>query len=106
MMFCRFELSEDEMEDSQPHTLQQNVIDNTERPQLHSCKPRKTPMILHGNAGHFGKYAVLAFLPDIIARFLYEYHDTSYASLGLPSLPQDRIKIHVHGILQPQQVGP
>ena len=33
-------------------------------------------MILHGNAGEMGKYAVLSVLPDKIARFLYEYHDT------------------------------
>jgi len=32
--------------------------------------------ILHGNAGEMGKYAVLSVLPDKIARFLYEYHDT------------------------------
>lgn len=62
-------------------------------------------MILHGNAGQFGKYAVLSVLPDKIARFLYEYHDTSYTSLGLPPLPLDRSSISVHGILQPQQVA-
>ena len=65
-------------------------------------------MILHGNAGYLGKYAVIAFLPDKIACFIYEYHDTSYASLGLPespSLPQDRSRIDVYRILQPQQVG-
>ena len=61
-------------------------------------------MILHGNAGEFGKYAVLPVLPDKIARFLYEYHDTSYTSLGLPPIPLDRSNISVHGILQPQQV--
>ncbi len=33
-------------------------------------------MILHGNAGEMGKYAVLSVLPDKNARFLYEYHDT------------------------------
>ncbi len=33
-------------------------------------------MILHGNAGEMGKYAVLPVLPDKIARFLYEYYDT------------------------------
>ncbi len=33
-------------------------------------------MILHGNAGEMGKYAVLSVLPDKIARFLFEYHDT------------------------------
>jgi hypothetical protein len=47
-------------------------------------------MILHGNAGELGKNTVLSVLPDKIARFLYEYHDTSYTSLGLPPIPLDR----------------
>ena len=61
-------------------------------------------MILHGNAGEMGKYAVLSVLPDKIARFLYEYHDTSYTLLGLPAIPMDRSKKSVHGILRPDQV--
>ena len=61
-------------------------------------------MILHGNAGEMGKYAVLSVLPDKIARFLYEYHDTSYTSLGLPAMPLDRSDISVHSILRPEQV--
>ena len=61
-------------------------------------------MILHGNAGAMGKYAVFSVLPDKIACFLYEYHDTSYSSLGLPPIPLDRSGISVHGILRPEQV--
>ncbi len=61
-------------------------------------------MILHGNAGELGKYTVLSVLPDKIARFLYEYHDTSYTFLGLPPIPLDRSGIRVHGILRPDQV--
>ena len=60
--------------------------------------------ILHGNAGEYGKYAVLSVLPDKIARFLYEYHHTSYTTLALPPIPLDRSNISIHGILQPQQV--
>ena len=60
--------------------------------------------ILHGNAGEMGKYAVLSVLPDKIARFLYEYHDTSYTSLGLPPIPLDRSGISIHSILRPDQV--
>ncbi len=60
--------------------------------------------MLHGNAGEFGKYAVLSVLPAKIALFLYEYHDTSYISLGLPPMPLDRSNISVHSILQPHQV--
>ena len=61
-------------------------------------------MILHGNAGEMGRYAVLSVLPDKIARFLYEYHDTLYTSLGLPPIPLDRSGISVHCILRPDQV--
>ncbi len=39
-----------------------------------------------------------------IARFLYEYYDTSYTSLDLPPIPLDRSGISVHCILGPDQV--
>jgi hypothetical protein len=61
-------------------------------------------MILHGNAGEMGKYAVLSVLPDKDTCFLYEYHDTSYTSLGLLPIPIDRSGISVHCILRPDQV--
>jgi hypothetical protein len=61
-------------------------------------------MILHGNGGEMGQYKVLSVLPDKIARFLYEYHDTSYSSLDLPAIPLDRSQISVHSILEPEQV--
>jgi hypothetical protein len=60
--------------------------------------------ITHGNAGEFGKYAVLKTLPDKIARFLYEYHNGDYLSKNLPPLPIDRSDIDVHGILQGYEV--
>ena len=60
--------------------------------------------ILHGNAGILGDYKELAILPDKIARYLYEFHADSYASHGLPPLPNDRSKTNVHGILKPWQV--
>jgi hypothetical protein len=41
---------------------------------------------------------------DKIARFLYEYHDTSYSSLDLPAIPLKRSQISVHSILEPEQV--
>jgi len=47
---------------------------------------------------------LLSVLPDKIARFLYEYHDTLYTSLGLPPIPLDRSGISVHSILRPDQV--
>jgi hypothetical protein len=46
----------------------------------------------------------MSVLPDKIACFLYKYHDTSYASLGLPPIPLDRSNISVHSILQSQLV--
>jgi hypothetical protein len=60
--------------------------------------------ILHGNAGEFGKYTILKYLPDKIARFLYEYHDSDYVSLDLPPLELDRSDTNVHGVLKPHQV--
>ena len=60
--------------------------------------------ILHGNAGELADYKELAVLPDKIARYLYEFHADSYASLGLPLLPVDRSRTDVHGILKPHQV--
>ncbi len=59
---------------------------------------------MHGNAGELGNYKELAVLPDKIARYLYEFHADSYASLGLPPLPLDRSYIDVHGILKTHQV--
>ena len=64
-------------------------------------------MILHGSAGDSGemdKYAVLSVLPDENARFLYEYHDTSYTSFCFSAIPLDRSNISVHGSLKLEQV--
>jgi hypothetical protein len=71
------------------------------------CHALRWEMILPGNAGDMGKYAVLYVLPDKIACFLYECHDTLYTSLDLPPIPLDRTHrsgISVHGILRPDQV--
>ncbi len=43
-------------------------------------------------------------LPDKFARYLYEYHDILYTSVGLPTIQLDRSQISVHSILRPQQV--
>ncbi len=60
--------------------------------------------ITHGDAGKFGKYAVLKTQPDKIARFLYEYHNGDYLSKHLPPLPIGRSYVDVHGILQGYEV--
>jgi hypothetical protein len=60
--------------------------------------------ILHGNAIESGKYPILKYLPDKIAQFLYEYHNSDYLSLELPPLELDRRDTNVHGVLKPYQV--
>ena len=60
--------------------------------------------ILHGNADEFGNYTILKYLLVMIARFLYEYHDSDDLSLDLPPLEVDRSDTDVHGVLEPYQV--
>ena len=60
--------------------------------------------ILHGDAGHYGKYSVLQVLPDKIGRFLFEYNSELYSSLNLPYLPADRSDVDVHRLLKQEQV--
>jgi hypothetical protein len=60
--------------------------------------------ILHCNAGEFGKCTILNYLPDKIAQFLYEYHDSDFLSLDLPPLELDRSDTDVHDVLEPYQV--
>ena len=55
--------------------------------------------ILQGNAGILCDYKDLAILPDKTASYLYGFHADSYASHGLPPLPDDLSKTNVHGIL-------
>jgi hypothetical protein len=62
--------------------------------------------ILHGNAGILSEYKELAILPNKVARYLYEYHADSYASHGLPLLPEDHSDIDVHRFLKAPQVLP
>ncbi len=44
-------------------------------------------MILHGNAGKFGKYDVLSILLEKIVRFLYEYHGPFHSGVNQNCLP-------------------
>ena len=60
--------------------------------------------ILRGDAGNLGKYDILSFLPDKVARFLYEYHDFRFQSLDLPPIPHDRSDFDLHAALTPEQV--
>ena len=59
--------------------------------------------ILRGDAGRLGVYPILAFLPDKVCRFLYEFHAFRFESLGLPPVPDDGDE--VHRILRPDQLN-
>ena len=62
-------------------------------------------LIIHGDAGHLGKYPVLSLLPDKFVRFLYEFHHSLFQRLDLPPLPHDRSDIDVHRLLSaPQKI--
>ena len=61
-------------------------------------------MILHGNCGKYGQYKVISFLPDKIARYLFEFDSELYASHNLPEIPDDPSEISIHSLLLPHQV--
>lgn len=61
-------------------------------------------MILHGNCGKYGQYKVVSYLPDKIARYLFEFDSELYASHDLPEIPDDRSEISIHSLLHPVQV--
>jgi hypothetical protein len=61
-------------------------------------------MILHGNCGKYGQYKVISFLPDKIARYLFEFDSELYASHILPAIPDDPSEVSIHSLLNPQQV--
>jgi len=60
---------------------------------------------VHGKCGEYGAYKILSVLPDKLGRYFFEYHAESYASLGIPALPEDRSQINMHGMLKPFQVS-
>ena len=60
--------------------------------------------ILHGDCGKYGQYKVISFLPDKIARDLFEFDSALYASHNLPEIPDDPSEISIHSLLQPVQV--
>jgi hypothetical protein len=47
------------------------------------------------NTSELSKYLVRSVLPDKVALFLYEYHDSSFTSLHLSPLALDRSDIDV-----------
>jgi hypothetical protein len=62
-------------------------------------------LISKGFAGkHLGHLSELSFLPDKVARFLFEFHANDYKSLGLPAIPPFASSGKIHKILQPIHV--
>ena len=60
-----------------------------------------------GFAGsELGQYMALCFLPDKVARFLYEFHEDNYGSLGLPVIPDGASSGKVHKMLKISHVIP
>ena len=65
----------------------------------------KWEAILHGQVDPLGNYPVAKYLPDKIARFLFEFHGDMFQSLGLYELPPDRRGLNVHGMLKSHQAS-
>jgi len=62
-------------------------------------------LISKGFAGkHLGHLSELSFLPDKVARFLFEFHADYYKSLGLPAIPPFASSGKIHKILKPNHV--
>jgi hypothetical protein len=56
-------------------------------------------LISKGFAGkHLGHLSELSFLPDKVARFLFEFHANDYKSLGLPAIPPFASSGKIHKI--------
>ena len=53
----------------------------------------------------FGKHSELRYLPKTIANFLHEFRGNDFPSLGLPPLPSDRIRLDVHAMPRPLDIG-
>ena len=62
-------------------------------------------LISRGFAGkHLGHLSELSFLPDKVARFLFEFHADDYKSLGLPLIPPFASSGTIHKILKTHHV--
>ena len=61
--------------------------------------------IKQGNAGgQHGRYEVLSYLPDKVAKYLLEFHASEYTALGLPAIPAGSSSGAIHKMLNPAQV--
>jgi hypothetical protein len=60
---------------------------------------------LHGQVDPLGNFPVAKYLPDKIARFLFEFHGHMCQTMGLDELPPDRSDLDVHGMLTAPQAS-
>jgi len=62
-------------------------------------------LISRGFAGpRLGRLSELCFLPDKVARFLFEFHADDYKSLGLPVIPTSASSGDIHKLLKTPHV--
>ena len=61
--------------------------------------------ILQGQVDPLGKYSVARYLPEKIARFLFEFHGDMFKTMGIRELPPDRSDVNVHGMLKAPQAS-
>ena len=65
----------------------------------------KWEAILQGLVDPLGKYSVARYLPEIVARFLFEFHGDMFKTIGIRELPPDRSDLNVHGMLKAPQAS-
>ena len=62
-------------------------------------------LISQGSAGpRLGRLSELGFLPDKVARYLFEFHDQDYKDLGLPAKPSAASSGTIHKLLKTPHV--
>jgi hypothetical protein len=62
-------------------------------------------LIARGAAGaELGQYGALCYLPDKVARYLYEFHSADYVALGLPAIPVLASSGTIHKMLKTPHV--
>ena len=63
-------------------------------------------LISQGSAGpRLWQLSELSFLPDKVARFLFEFHADDYKSLGLPVIPSSASSGTIHKLLKTPHVS-
>ncbi len=61
--------------------------------------------IKRGDAGgQLGPYDVLRFLPDKVAKYVFEFHSSDYVGLPLPAIPEGASSGDIHKMLKTSEV--